>query len=166
MLESGGVMVQLTPTMVVRGPDGGPAVPLAITPTDFHTVAQRFIDSQDDLERIRQDLRNGLNAASGAAGACDGAHQYQDGWAAAMDNIINGGFHTAFDLLGAIGKGIDVSALNHWTADQDSVPGQTSNPPPWSPVAPESSTEPPRRAAKQQARFTTSPPTCTPDCKD
>ncbi len=129
-------MVQLTPTMVVRGPDGGPAVPVNLYPTDFHAVAQQFVDSQDDLERIREDLLNGLNAASGAAGACDGAQQYQDGWAAAMDNIINDGFHTAFDLLGAIGKGIDVSALNHWTADQDSVPGQTSNPPLWSSVAP------------------------------
>ncbi|GDY34016.1 hypothetical protein [Gandjariella thermophila] len=119
-----------------RGPDGGPVIPVKIAPSDFHLVAQAFVDAQNDLERIRADLLNGLDAANGAAGACDGAQQYQSGWAAAMDSIVNDGFHTASDLLGAIGKGIDVSALNHWTADQDSVPGQTGSPPPWTPVAP------------------------------
>ncbi|MGH3850241.1 MAG: hypothetical protein ACRDRT_11130, partial [Pseudonocardiaceae bacterium] len=113
-----------------------PATPVTIVPSDFHAVAQQFIDSQNDLERIREGLLNGLDAANGAAGACDGAHKYEDGWAAAMDNNINDGFRTAFDLLGVIGKGIDVSALNHWTADHDSVPGQAGNPPPWSPVTP------------------------------
>lgn len=53
-----------------------------------------------------------------------------------MDTIVNDGFHTAFDLLGAIGNGIDVSALHHHNADHDSVPGQTSSQPPWSPVTP------------------------------
>ncbi|WP_225978858.1 WXG100 family type VII secretion target, partial [Gandjariella thermophila] len=119
-----------------RGPDGGPVIPVKIAPSDFHLVAQAFVDAQNDLERIRAGLLNALDAANGAAGACDGAHQYQSGWAAAMDSIVNDGFHTAFDLLGAIGKGIDVSALNHWTADQNSVPGQPGSPPPWTPVAP------------------------------
>ncbi|MFD2414762.1 colicin D domain-containing protein [Amycolatopsis pigmentata] len=120
-----------------RGPDGGPLVPVKIVPDDFHVVAQHFIDAQTDLTHIRGDLLTKLDAAQGAAGACDGAHQYQDGWAAAMDSILNDGFHSAFDLLGAIGQGIDVSALNHWNADHTSIPGQTSGgQQPWSPVTP------------------------------
>ena len=119
-----------------RGPDGGPTVPVEIVPEDFHAVAEAFVDAQDSLVRIRQDLLAGLDAANGAIGACDGAHQYEDGWAAAMDGIVNDGFRSAFDLLGAIGYGIDVSALNHYNADHDSVPGQTGSPPPWTPVTP------------------------------
>jgi len=119
-----------------RGPDGSPVTPVKIVPSDFHTVAQHFADAQNTLEQVRQDFLNGLDAAHGAAGACDGAHQYQDGWAAALDSIVNDGFHTAFDLLGSIGKGIDVSALNHVTADQDSVPGGGKGGPPWSPLVP------------------------------
>src|SRR5438067_8588692 len=119
-----------------RGPDGGPTVPVKIVPEDFHAAAQAFVDAQDSLARIRQDLLTGLDAANGAAGACDGARQYQDGWAAAMDGIVNDGFHSAFDLLGAIGYGIDVSALNHYDADHDSVPGQSGATPPWTPVTP------------------------------
>jgi hypothetical protein len=119
-----------------RGPDGGPLVPVKIGPGDFHVVAQAFVDAQDALERIRSALLTGLDNANGAAGASDGARQYQDSWAAAMDGIVNDGFHSAFDLLGAIGYGIDVSAVNHWKADQDSIPGQAGSPPPWSPVAP------------------------------
>jgi len=107
-----------------RGPDGGPATPVKIVLSDFHLVAQQFVAAQTDLERIRQDLLNGLDGAKGAADACDGAHKYQEGWAAAVDCIVNDGFRTAFDLLGAIGKGIDVSALNHATADQNSIPGK------------------------------------------
>jgi hypothetical protein len=122
--------------VVTRDPDAGPRLPVKVEPQDFHDTAQRFVDSQNDLERIREDLINGIGAAAGAAGACDGAHQYEDSWNAAMSKIINGGFHTAFDLLGAIGKGIDVSALNHWTADHDSVPGKAGSPPPWSTVTP------------------------------
>jgi hypothetical protein len=119
-----------------HGPDGGPAIPVKIVPWDFHPVAQRFVDAQNDLERIRQDLLNGLDRAKGAMGACDTAHKYEDGWAAAMDSIVNDGFYTAFNLLGSIGKGIDVSALNHATADQNSVPGQPNGQPPWTPVVP------------------------------
>ncbi|WP_344866534.1 hypothetical protein [Amycolatopsis ultiminotia] len=92
-------------------------------------MAQRFVDAQGGLEQIRQNFLNALDAASGAAGACEGAHQYQNGWAAAMDSIVNDGFRTAFDLLGSIGKGIDVSALNHVGADQSSVPGNQGGPP-------------------------------------
>lgn len=113
-----------------------PATPVKIVPSDFHAVAQQFIDAQNGLERIREDLLNGIDVANGAAGACDGAQQYENSWAAAMDNIINDGFHTVFDLLGAIGHGIDVSALNHWNADHDSVPDQAGSSPPWSPVTP------------------------------
>ena len=119
-----------------RGPDGGPVIPVKIVLSDFHTVAQQFVDAQTDLERIRQDLLNGLDGANGAAGACEGAQKYQEGWAAAVDCIVNDGFCTAFDLLGAIGKGIDVSALNHATADQNSVPGRPGGEQPWTPVAP------------------------------
>lgn len=119
-----------------RGPDGGPVVPVKIVPADFHIVAQAFVDAQDSLETIRQNLLHGVDAAKGTAGACDGARQYQNGWASAMDSVVNDGFHTAFDLLGAIGRGIDVSALNHVNADHDSIPGQAAPPPPWSPVVP------------------------------
>ncbi|MEC3974306.1 WXG100 family type VII secretion target [Amycolatopsis sp. H20-H5] len=111
-------------------------MPVKISPPDFHGVALQFVDAQDGLERIRQDLLNGLDVAHGAAGACGGARKYQESWAAAIDCIINEGFHTAFDLLGAIGKGIDVSALNHVTADQDSTPGKPGGQPPWVPVVP------------------------------
>jgi hypothetical protein len=117
-------------------PDEAPAVPVQIVPDDFHAVAQQFVTAQDDLERIRENLLTGLDAANGAAGACDGAQQYETSWAAALDNIVNDGFHTAFDLLGAIGYGIDVSAVNHWTAAHDSIPGRPSTPPPWAPVTP------------------------------
>lgn len=106
-----------------------PSTPVKIVPADFHAVAQHFVDAQGGLEQIRQNFLNALDAASGAAGACDGAHQYQNGWAAAMDSIVNEGFRAAFDLLGSIGKGIDVSALNHVGADQSSVPGNPGGPP-------------------------------------
>lgn len=106
-----------------------PSTPVRVVPADFHSVAQRFVDAQGGLEQIRQDFLKALDAASGAAGACDGARQYQNGWAAAMDSIVNDGFRTAFDLLGSIGKGIDVSALNHVGADQSSVPGKPGGPP-------------------------------------
>jgi hypothetical protein len=117
-------------------PEPGPATPVNITPLDFHAVAQRFVDAQNDLEHIREDLLHGLSEATGAAGACDGANQYQASWAAAMHTIINDGFSRASTLLGSIGQGIDVAARNHWTADNDSVPGQAGGPPPWSPVTP------------------------------
>lgn len=119
-----------------RGPDGGPVTPVKIVLSDFHAVAQQFVDAQTGLERIRQDLLTGLDGANGAAGACGGAHQYQEGWAAAIDCIVNDGFHTAFDLLGSIGKGIDTAALNHAAADRNSVPGQPGDGQPWTPVAP------------------------------
>ncbi|HKS47770.1 MAG TPA: hypothetical protein VJT49_22185 [Amycolatopsis sp.] len=109
---------------------------MKITPEDFHVVAQHFVDAQNALDRIRADMLTALDAANGAAGACDGAHQYEDGWAAAMDSILNDGFHTAFDLLGSIGQGIDVSAVNHVTADHDSAPGQPGGPAPWTPLTP------------------------------
>lgn len=119
-----------------REPDGGATNPVKVELSDFHLVAKQFVDAQADLDRIRQDLLNHLDQVAGAAGASDGAHQYQDGWAGAMDCILNEGFHTAFDLLGAIGNGIDVSALNHATADQNSVPGKPGGAQPWTPVAP------------------------------
>ncbi|WP_439384948.1 hypothetical protein [Amycolatopsis lexingtonensis] len=119
-----------------RGPDGGPTNPVKVELSDFHLVAQQFVDAQNSLERVRQDLLNHLDQAAGAAGASDGAHKYQDGWASALDCILNEGFRTAFDLLGAIGKGIDVSALNHASADQSSVPGKPGGTPPWTQVVP------------------------------
>ncbi|HKS46969.1 MAG TPA: hypothetical protein VJT49_18035 [Amycolatopsis sp.] len=102
-----------------RGPDGGP-----VTPKDFHVVAQAFTDAQDTLDRVFGDLLTGL----------DGAHRYQDGWVAAMDSTVNDGFRSAFELRGAIGHGIDISALNHYNADHDSIPDNTSTPPPWTAV--------------------------------
>ncbi|MGW4521181.1 CdiA C-terminal domain-containing protein [Amycolatopsis sp. NPDC004378] len=119
-----------------RGPDGGPSRPVRVELSDFHVVAKQFVDAQNSLDHIRQDLLDHLDQAVGAAGASDGAHKYQDGWAAALDCILNDGFRTAFDLLGAIGKGIDVSALNHATADQNSVPGKPGGTQPWNPVSP------------------------------
>lgn len=113
----------------------GPATPVHITPADFHAAAQRFVNAQNDLERIRDDLSHALSAATGAAGGCDGANQFQVSWAPAVHSVVNDGFDRAADLLGAIGQGIDVSARNHWTADADSA-GQAGEPPPWSPVAP------------------------------
>jgi hypothetical protein len=75
--------------MAVIRPNGGPLPPVKVEPQDFHDAAQRFVDSRSDLERIREDLLHGTDAVNGAAGACDGAHQDEDGWAVAMDNIIN-----------------------------------------------------------------------------
>ncbi|WAL67677.1 hypothetical protein ORV05_07815 [Amycolatopsis cynarae] len=54
-----------------------------------------------------------------------------------MDAVVNDGFRTAFDLVGAIGRGIDLSALNHWSADHDSIPGHPAGDSPWTPVTPE-----------------------------
>lgn len=118
-----------------RGPDGGPLIPVKVELADFHSVAEDFVKAQSDLVTIRDNLLRSLDAANGAAGACDGAHQFQDSFAAAMDVLVSGGFGTAHDLLGDIGLGIDVSALNHWQADNDSTPGSTASPP-WTQVTP------------------------------
>ena len=119
---------------MARIDDGGaPQGVIDVTPEDFHSVALKLVDGQEQLHRIRLNLFSALEGNAGAAGAGDGAEAFERGYQNAM-RVVVAAFFRAYDVLGSVAAGIDQAGLNHWSADNDSRP--QPDPPPWTALVP------------------------------
>ena len=119
----------------MRGPDGGPLVPVKIEPADFHTTAQSFVDGSNTLYQLLPSVFHVLGRFRGPAGVDDGAKRFDAAYHPAVQTLVDG-VNRAVSLLSDIGVGIDTSAFNHWNADTASVPDGAAPPPPFPPVNP------------------------------
>jgi hypothetical protein len=120
-------MVVLAPTELVRGPDGGPAIPARLSPADlyavakkFVAVAKKFVEVQDTCATIMNTLHNKLWDNSATFGQDDSATEFVKVYEPAADKVF-AGFVKAHSLLGAVGKGLTVSVENHRAADAAST---------------------------------------------
>jgi hypothetical protein len=114
-------MVVLAPTELVHGPDGGPAIPARLSPADLYAVAKKFVEAQDTCATIMNTLHNKLWDNSATFGQDDSATEFVKVYEPAADKVF-AGFVKAHSLLGAVGKGLAVSAENHRAADAASTP--------------------------------------------
>lgn len=117
--------------------DDAPAKPVRVTPEEFHRVAQQFSDAggaESGVFRIRDNLWAGLAPAAGWAGVDDAALTFGEQFSAAFDQLYTG-FDRAGQVLGDVASGIDISARNHWRADQAATPDGATDPP-WPPISP------------------------------
>src|SRR6266702_512117 len=116
----------------VYGPDGGPRIPIKIQPTDFHDVAQQFVDAGSKIYQVLPTLFHVLGGFRGPAGIDESAKRFDSTYHPAVASVVDG-VNRAVNLLGDIGLGIDMAARNHWNADAAATPNGAP-PPPWSPV--------------------------------
>ncbi len=114
------------------GPDGGPRIPIKIQPTDFHDVAQQFVDAGSKIYQVLPTLFHVLGGFRGPAGIDESAKRFDSTYHPAVASVVDG-VNRAVNLLGDIGLGIDMAARNHWNADAAATPNGAP-PPPWSPV--------------------------------
>jgi hypothetical protein len=118
----------------IRGPDGGPPIPVKVEPLDFHDTAQTFVDASGTAYHVLPELFEVLGSFRGPAGVDRSATAFDQDYQPAVRTLADG-VNRAVNLLNDIGVGIDTSAYNHWKADADATPGG-GQPPPWQPVDP------------------------------
>jgi hypothetical protein len=112
---------------------GTPGGVVDVTPEDFHSVAGKLVEGQEQLHRIRLALFAALERNAGACGAGDGAEAFERGYQDAMRTVV-AAFFRAYDVIGSVAAGIDQAGLNHWNADNQSHSG--AGPAPWTPLVP------------------------------
>jgi hypothetical protein len=132
------VMVVFAPTELARRPaPEPPAVPVRLGPAALYAVGKDFVAAQGTCAQIMNTLHNKLWDNSATFGQDGSATEFVKVYEPAADKVF-AGFVQAHRLLGAIGKGLAVSAENHRAADAASTPAGHSTTDPFPLLTPDS----------------------------
>ncbi|QUH04235.1 hypothetical protein HUO13_28670 [Saccharopolyspora erythraea] len=131
------------PRRLAPPPDPGPSTPINVSPQDYYRVAQDFVQGQNRVQSVYDQLVDRLRGLSGAAGNDDPAQKFAESYTPAVRTLFEG-LVRLHRLFGGIAQGLAQAGENHRRADADTVPGQAPGEPiSLTPLTCPAATEPP-----------------------